>query len=117
MFVGDMPLPRWSPPNAAPKDEKNIPRPWESWRGSETGEDEPTEKGLALTRAADARTGACAPRQNLRFARPTCADDARDGVRRATLRHANDALAKGRSAHRALVIIPLRFSGWSITRR
>jgi hypothetical protein len=98
MAAGDSPS--LSPPSAAPPEEKHAPRARARCRViAGTCEDEQTrrEGGLAC-RAADATAGVCA---HAAFARPAHADDARNGVRVVPLRSENDALARGRSAHRA----------------
>ena len=98
MAAGDSPS--LSPPSAAPPEEKHAPRARARRRViAGTGEDEQTrrEGGLAC-RAADATAGVCA---HAAFVRPAHADDARNGVRVVPLRSENDALARGRSAHRA----------------
>jgi hypothetical protein len=98
MAAGDSPS--LSPPSAAPPEEKHAPRARARCRViAGTCEDEQTrrEGGLAC-RAADATAGVCA---HAAFVRPAHADDARNGVRVVPLRSENDALARGRSAHRA----------------
>jgi hypothetical protein len=100
---------RVCPPREAPPEEKHAPRARARCRViAGTDEDEQTrrEGGLA-GRAADATAGACA---HAAFARQKHADDARDSVRLEPLRSENDALARGRSAHRAPDIF-LFFSG------
>ena len=97
MVAGD--VSSLSPPSAAPPEEKHAPRTRARCRVvAATGEDEPTrrEHGLA-GRAADALAGGCA---HAAFACATHAAKARDGIL-APLRRENDALARGRSAHRA----------------
>jgi hypothetical protein len=99
MAAGDSPS--LSPPSAAPPEEKHAPRARARCRViAGTGEDEQTrrEGGIACPRLADATAGVCA---HAAFARPAHADDARNGVRVVPLRSENDALARGRSAHRA----------------
>lgn len=98
MIAGD--APSLSPRSAAPPEEKHAPRARARRRViAGTGEDEQTrrEGGLA-GRAADAMAGVCA---HAAFACAAHADNARDGVSLAPLRSENDALARGRSAHRA----------------
>jgi len=100
MAAGDDPEKSLGPPSEAPPEEKHAPRARARCRViAGTDEDEQTrrEGGLA-GRAADATAGACA---HAAFARQKHADDARDSVRLAPLRSENDALARGRSAHRA----------------